>query len=70
MISRLQEKFGGAPTTTDHLGLMGIDSVGMAELTLELEREFEVKVRDDIVEVHTVQELADYVRQLQAEQQA
>ncbi len=67
VINRLKEKFGGNPTTEDHLGLMGMDSVGMAELTIELEKEFDVKVRDDIVEIHTVQELADYVRELQAQ---
>ena len=41
---------------------MGVDSIGMAELTVELEKEFNIQIQDDIVDVETVQELADYIR--------
>ena len=59
---RLAEKFGGSPQLTDGLAFLGVDSIGMAELTVELEKEFNIQIQDDIVDVETVQELADYIR--------
>jgi acyl carrier protein len=66
LIEQLKEKFGGQPKLDDTLLLIGVDSVGMAELTLEIEKQFHVRVDDAILDVETVQELADYVRQLQS----
>lgn len=65
LVAKLTEKFGGAPGLEDGLAFIGVDSIGMAELTLEIEADFGISVGEDIVEVETVQELADYVRQRQ-----
>lgn len=66
LLNQLTAKFGGAPELTDSLILVGVDSVGMAELTVEIERDFAIRVDDQILSVDTVQELADYVRQRQS----
>ncbi len=60
------EKFGNRPNWSDGLAYIGVDSVGMAELTFDLESQFGIRVGDDIVNAETVQDLADYIRQRQA----
>jgi acyl carrier protein len=66
LLVQLGDKFGGEPKLSDSLLLIGVDSVGMAELTLEIEKTFGVRVDDSILDVETVQELADYIRQRQS----
>jgi len=63
ILAKLEEKFGTRAELSDALALIGVDSVGMAELTVDLEKEFEMTVDDDIVGCETVQELADYIRE-------
>ena len=65
LLARLTEKFGTQPELSDGLSFIGVDSVGMAELTVDIEQEFQIQVNDDIVHVDTVQELADYIRHQQ-----
>lgn len=65
LIQQLREKFGGEPKLDDALLLIGVDSVGMAEMTLEIEKQFNVRVDDSILDVETVRELANYIRQRQ-----
>ncbi len=65
LLDQLVNKFGGNPQLSDSLVLVGVDSVGMAELTVEIERDFKIAVDDQILNVETVQELADYVRAMQ-----
>lgn len=62
---RLAEKFGTRPELSDSLVMIGVDSVGMAELTFEIEKVFQIKVDDALLDVETVQDLADYIRQKQ-----
>ncbi len=50
-------------TLSDSLAIVGIDSVTMAELTFELERHFKIRVGDDVVQVETIGELVEYVRE-------
>lgn len=66
LVRQLREKFGGNPKLNDTLMLIGVDSVGMAELTLEIEKQFNVRVDDSILDAETVQDLADYIRQRQS----
>lgn len=68
LLDRLEAKFGSRPQLSDGLAFLGIDSVGMAELTFELEDQFNVRVGDDIIHVDTVQDLANYIRERQAVQ--
>ncbi len=60
------EKFGSRPELSDGLAYIGVDSVGMAELTFDLEKQFDIRVDDEIVHSETVQDLADYIRTRQA----
>ena len=62
---RLAKKFGIRPELSDSLVMIGVDSVGMAELTFELEKAFGIKVDDALLDVETVQDLANYVRNQQ-----
>lgn len=62
LLSKLAEKFGGSPQLNDSLALIGVDSVGMAELTFEIEKLFSIHVDDAVLDVETVQELAEYIR--------
>ena len=66
LISQLANKFGTQPELSDGLAFIGADSVGMAELTVEIEKEYGIVVSDDIFLVETVQELADYIRRQQS----
>ena len=63
ILAKLEDKFGNKAELTDALAFIGVDSVGMAELTVDLEKEFNVIVDDDIVTCETVQELADYIKE-------
>lgn len=66
LLKNFTDKFGSRPELSDGLAYIGVDSVGMAELTLEIEEQFDIRVDDGIVHTETVQELADYVRERQA----
>jgi acyl carrier protein len=63
LINQLSEKFGAKPELTDSLIFLGIDSVGMAELTFDIEQRFKISVDDTLLNVETVQDLADYIRE-------
>ena len=65
LLEKLTSKFGGQPKLDDSLLMVGVDSVGMAELTFEIEKEFAIRVDDAVLEVDTVQDLADYIRSRQ-----
>ncbi len=61
LLRQLKEKFGTEPELQDGLALIGADSVGMAELTVEIEKEYNITVSEEIFTLETVQELADYI---------
>lgn len=65
LIAQLGEKFDCSPELSDGLAYIGVDSVGMAELSVDIERDFGIVVEDDIVSVDTVQELVEYIRERQ-----
>ena len=44
IVDYLRRAVGGNPRTSDSLAIIGIDSVGMAELTFELEKRFSIRV--------------------------
>ncbi len=66
LLKNFTAKFGSRPKLSDELVYIGVDSVGMAELTLDIEKQFNISVDDSIVHTETVQDLADYVRERQA----
>lgn len=58
----LRDKFSLEPKLEMSLAALGVDSLGMAELTVDLEKQFGIKVDEDILGVETVGELVQYVR--------
>ncbi len=67
LLDNFTQKFGSRPKLSDGLAYIGVDSVGMAELTFELEKQFNIQVDDEIVHSETVQDLANYIRERQAD---
>ncbi|HAC92188.1 MAG TPA: hypothetical protein DCF63_16410 [Planctomycetaceae bacterium] len=67
LLNQLRSKFGTDAQLNDSLVMLGIDSVGMAELTYDLEQMYKIKVDDGLLNVDTVQDLVDYVRQRQSQ---
>jgi acyl carrier protein len=65
LLEKLADKFGGQPKLGDSLLMVGVDSVGMAELTFDIEKAFAIRVDDAVLDVDTVQDLADYIRERQ-----
>ncbi len=65
LVSQLSKKFGGEPGLNDGLAYIGVDSIGMAELTVDIEKEFGIQVSEEVFAVETVQELANYIRDRQ-----
>lgn len=61
IIEHLRKIVGGSPQSDDSLALIGVDSVAMAELTFELEKQFSIKIDDEILDVDTIRELTHYV---------
>ena len=50
----------------DSLALLGIDSIGMAEVSFDLERQHNVRIGEDIISCQTVGDLIEYVRKRKA----
>jgi acyl carrier protein len=61
ILSYLEKVCGTMPQMSDSLALIGIDSVAMAELTFDFEKQFAFKVTDEILDIETVEELVRYV---------
>ena len=63
LLQKIANMFGGQPRLADSLMMVGVDSVGMAELTFDIEKHFGIRVDDTVLDVDTVQDLANYIRQ-------
>ena len=61
IIQALREELGRDVDLTDSLGSLGIDSLRMSQLATELERRFGFRVDEELLDVETVEELAEYV---------
>lgn len=57
----IEAKTGVRPRNEDTLDIMKIDSLAMAELTVEIEKAFGIRIDDDVLEVDNFQGLGDYV---------
>jgi len=62
LIQALSEELGKDVHATDSLDSLGIDSLRMVQLATELERRFGFRVDEELLDVETVEELAEYVR--------
>ncbi len=63
LITQLHEKFGIRPELEDSLSVLGVDSVSMAEFTLEIEKNFGIRVDDEVLSIDSVGQLAEYIRE-------
>lgn len=65
VLSALAEQFNEPAQLDDSLAALGVDSVGMAELTFEIEKRFGITVDESILDIETPRELAEYIQQRQ-----
>lgn len=61
LLQLIQTKTGVAPQLHDTLDVMKIDSLAMAELTVEIEKAFRIRIDDDVLEVVNFDGLVRYV---------
>ncbi len=61
LLEALAAQTGSAPRRCDDLAALGIDSVEMAGFIGELERQFDIRVDEEIFDVVTVEDLIRYV---------
>ena len=64
----IESKTKGAAAPDDSFARLAIDSLGMAEIVTEIEKRFDVKTDDEILNVNTSRELAEYISDLQKQQ--
>ena len=62
IVEALSQELGKDVDLAVSLGSLGIDSLRMAQLATELERRFDFRVDEELLDVETVKELAEYVR--------
>jgi len=62
IVQTLREELGRDVSTTESLNSLGVDSLRMAQLATELERRFRFRVDEELLDVETAEELAEYVR--------
>lgn len=62
VIQTLNAELGRDVQATDTLDSLGVDSLRVVQLATELERRFEFRVDEELLDVETVKELAAYVR--------
>ena len=61
LLKLIEAKTGVLPQLDDTLDVMKIDSLAMAELTVEIEKAFGIRIDEDVLEVHNVQGLVNYI---------
>jgi len=66
LVNHLHVKFGIRPKLEDSLAMLGVDSVSMAELTFDIEKQYSIAIDDAMMYVDTVEDLVDYIRARQA----
>jgi acyl carrier protein len=62
LIETIHARLGSSPEITDPLSSLGVDSLRLAGFVSDLEEVFGIRADQDIFDVETVQELADYIR--------
>lgn len=59
----IQRKTGVRPNLEDSFDALQIDSLGMAELTVEIEKAFGIRIGEDITDVSDIAGLVAYIEQ-------
>jgi len=68
VLDLVREKAGMEPQPHQPLGFSGIDSVTLAEVSYEIEQRYKISIGEEAFELETLNELIDYVSQLNARQ--
>ncbi len=63
LLELIHAKTGVLPQIDDTFDALKIDSLGMAELTAEIEKAFGIRIGEDITQVANIRELVTYVEQ-------
>jgi acyl carrier protein len=66
VLAALREQFEREAGLDDTLADLGVDSLGMAELTVEMEKLFDITVDEYILDIETPRELVAYIQKRQA----
>ncbi len=61
LVELIHSKTGIVPELDDTFASLKIDSLGLAELTVEIERAFNIRVGEDVLDVETMRELIAYI---------
>ncbi len=61
LLELIHAKTGVLPQIDDTFDALKIDSLGMAELTAEIEKAFDIRIGEDIMGVANIRELIEYV---------
>ena len=61
LIELIEAKTGYRPQLGDTLDAMKIDSLAMAELTVEIEKTFGIRIDEDVLDVGDFQGLVQYI---------
>lgn len=61
VLDLIRSKTGVQPHGDDTFDSLKIDSLAMAELTVEIEKTFSIRVDEDIMDVASIQELVAYI---------
>ncbi len=63
----IEAKTGTRPRLDDTMDVMKIDSLAMAELTVEIEKAFDIHIDDEVLDVDDAQGLVEYIKRKSAE---
>ncbi len=64
ILALVRTKLGHDVQLADSLALLNVDSVGIAELSIEIEQAVGVRMDEGIIDVDSVGQLVEYVREL------
>lgn len=68
IVNAIRAKVGGQPQPDDSLALLDLDSLAMAEVTLEIEQQLKLRLDESVLEARTVSELCERVRRCRQKQ--
>ncbi len=66
LLDLIQAKAGVRPQRADSFESLQIDSLAMAELTVEIENAFGIRIREDVMDVTSIAELIAYIERQMA----
>lgn len=68
ILAAIEAKVGRRPKTGDDLLRIGLDSLAMAEIALEIEQRLGVRLNEGVLDQETIGELIHHVRELRQKQ--